>query len=69
MIINREILTQIKSKDGNTNLYDHMKKMNKVNVDLNDPKKFFDLFLNFGHLVFSEKFLLLHHQDFLLLYY
>ncbi|MCQ2819877.1 MAG: hypothetical protein MJ252_21640 [archaeon] len=43
MMATKDLLTTIKSRDGKSNLYDHLAKLNKVSLEVNDRKKFFDL--------------------------
>jgi radial spoke head protein 4A len=38
------LLSTIKSKDGNKNIYDHLMKLFETQMELNDDKKFLDLF-------------------------
>lgn len=38
------LLSKIKSKDGNKNIYDHLLKLYETQLELNNDKKFLDLF-------------------------
>ena len=39
-----ELLSKIKSKEGDNNLYDHLTKLFETQLEMNDDKKFLDLF-------------------------
>jgi radial spoke head protein 4A len=39
-----ELLSSIKSKDGKTNIYEHLTKLFETQMEMNDDKKFLDLF-------------------------
>lgn len=39
-----ELLSNIKSKDGEKNIYDHLTKLFETQMEMNDDKKFLDLF-------------------------
>ncbi|MCQ2821461.1 MAG: hypothetical protein MJ252_29735 [archaeon] len=39
-----EVLSSIKSKDGSSDLLSHLEAMNKIKIELNDDKRYYDLF-------------------------
>lgn len=50
-----ELLSNIKSKDGEKNIYDHLTKLFETQLEMNDDKKFLDLFEDISLKIKSTK--------------